>query len=77
MNCAPGTMATPQGAATPTTVIQHQSPPSFEDARRNSGRFDSEAVGWDRPDDLEDPMNWPTSRKAVNIGLMSLLTIIS
>ncbi|KIL84558.1 hypothetical protein FAVG1_12083 [Fusarium avenaceum] len=70
-------MATPQGAATPTTAIQHQSPPSSEDARRNSGRFDPEAVGWDRPDDLEDPMNWPTSRKAVNIGLMSLLTIIS
>ncbi|RSM03266.1 hypothetical protein CDV31_010542 [Fusarium ambrosium] len=34
-------------------------------------------VSWDGPDDPENPMNWSTVRKCINIGLMSLLTIIS
>ncbi|KAM0277100.1 hypothetical protein ACHAO9_012642, partial [Fusarium lateritium] len=38
---------------------------------------DPNIVGWDGLNDPENPMNWPTSQKCINIGLMSLLTIIS
>ncbi|KAF9872388.1 polyamine transporter 3 [Colletotrichum karsti] len=36
-----------------------------------------DVVDWDGPDDPENPMNWPESRKWVNLALMSILTIIS
>ncbi|CAG9988814.1 unnamed protein product [Clonostachys byssicola] len=34
-------------------------------------------VQWDGRDDPENPMNWPNSWKCINIGIMSLLTLIS
>ncbi|KAF6811208.1 polyamine transporter 3 [Colletotrichum sojae] len=42
-----------------------------------ANREDFEVVDWDGPDDPENPMNWPESRKWVNLALMSVLTIIS
>lgn len=42
-----------------------------------ASREDFEVVDWDGPDDPENPMNWPESRKWVNLALMSVLTIIS
>ncbi|KXH60647.1 polyamine transporter 3 [Colletotrichum nymphaeae SA-01] len=38
---------------------------------------DRNIVTWDGPDDPQNPMNWPDSRKWINLALMSLLTIIS
>ncbi|UPL00978.1 hypothetical protein LCI18_011912 [Fusarium solani-melongenae] len=38
---------------------------------------DPNIVTWDGPNDPENPINWSKSRKCINIGLMSLLTIIS
>lgn len=37
----------------------------------------TEKVGWDGPNDPENPMNWPTWLKVVNIGLISCLTFIT
>jgi hypothetical protein len=38
---------------------------------------DPNIVDWDGPDDPENPMNWPTSKKIANIGLVSLITLLS
>jgi hypothetical protein len=38
---------------------------------------DQNIVDWDGPDDPENPMNWPTSKKIANIGLVSLITLLS
>lgn len=42
-----------------------------------SDEDDRNIVIWDGPDDPQNPMNWPDSRKWINLALMSLLTIIS
>jgi hypothetical protein len=34
-------------------------------------------VGWDGPDDAENPLNWPTAKKAIAISIVSLLTMLS
>ncbi|KAI0592767.1 major facilitator superfamily domain-containing protein [Biscogniauxia sp. FL1348] len=34
-------------------------------------------VDWDGPDDPENPMNWPESRKWMNIVVLSLLTVVT
>ena len=38
---------------------------------------DPKVVDWDGPDDPENPMNWPTSKKVTAIGLVSLITVLS
>ncbi|RSM11275.1 hypothetical protein CDV31_006827 [Fusarium ambrosium] len=57
-----------------TTPDENQDPPS---ASRQTAEDDPNIVGWNGPDDPENPMNWPARRKWINIALMSLLTIIS
>ena len=52
-------------------------PSARADEDANVQEVDPDLVGWDGPNDLENPMNWPESKKWTNIGLMSLLTIIS
>ncbi|KAK6222631.1 hypothetical protein LQW54_000811 [Pestalotiopsis sp. IQ-011] len=37
----------------------------------------TEKVGWSGPNDSENPMNWPTWLKVVNVGLISCLTFIT
>ncbi|KAI1503170.1 major facilitator superfamily domain-containing protein [Biscogniauxia marginata] len=34
-------------------------------------------VDWDGPNDPENPMNWPISRKWMNIGIVSLMTVVT
>lgn len=34
-------------------------------------------VDWDGPNDPENPMNWPTSKKCGAVGLVSLITLLS
>jgi hypothetical protein len=34
-------------------------------------------VDWDGPDDPENPINWTTHQKAVAIGIVSLITMLS
>lgn len=38
---------------------------------------DPNIVWWDGPDDPANPMNWPTWRKTLNCGLISLLTFVT
>lgn len=38
---------------------------------------DPNIVGWDGPDDPEDPMHWSASKKWLNIAVLSVLTIIT
>jgi hypothetical protein len=38
---------------------------------------DPNIVDWDGPNDPENPMNWPTSKKITNIALVSLITLLS
>lgn len=38
---------------------------------------DPGVVDWDWPNDPENPLNWPESRKRINLILLSVLTIIS
>ncbi|KAH7136729.1 major facilitator superfamily domain-containing protein [Dactylonectria estremocensis] len=38
---------------------------------------DPNAVGWDGADDPHNPMNWPERRKWINIGALSLMTLLT
>ncbi|KAF1999682.1 MFS general substrate transporter [Amniculicola lignicola CBS 123094] len=38
---------------------------------------DPNVVDWDGPEDPENPMNWPTSRKVVAIGIVSAIMFLS
>ncbi|KAM5347291.1 hypothetical protein ACJ41O_010296 [Fusarium nematophilum] len=38
---------------------------------------DPNAVGWDGPDDPQNPMNWPAKRKWINIGALSMMTLLT
>ncbi|KAB8226885.1 hypothetical protein ETB97_004438 [Aspergillus alliaceus] len=59
----------------------------MEETNRNSGEYndlehtsksnDSARVDWDGPDDAANPMNWPTSTKAVQLVFMAFNTFVS
>lgn len=51
--------------------------PSEVSSGEISEEDDRNVVTWDGPDDPQNPMNWPDSRKWINLALMSLLTVIS
>lgn len=38
---------------------------------------DPDVVSWDGPDDPQNPVNWPDSKKWFNITVLSVLTIIT
>ena len=38
---------------------------------------DPNAVGWDGPDDPNNPMNWPARKKWLNIGALSIMTLLT
>lgn len=38
---------------------------------------DPNIVDWDGPDDQENPMNWPDKKKWLNVGVLSVLTILT
>lgn len=46
-------------------------------ASKTRSSHDPNVVDWDGPDDPENPMNWPASKKIANIGLVSLITFLS
>ncbi|KAL1857618.1 hypothetical protein Daus18300_010258 [Diaporthe australafricana] len=51
--------------------------PSDPETNRDTNSEDTNIVDWDGPNDPENPLNWPNSRKWTNLILMSLLNIIS
>lgn len=38
---------------------------------------DPNVVNWDGPDDPEKPLNWPASKKWINIALLSSITFLT
>ncbi|KAF4816471.1 Efflux pump radE [Colletotrichum tropicale] len=66
----------------PGTFLSAKQPePNQQDANRvldeEDALEDQRTVDWDGPDDPDNPMNWPESRKWVNLTVMSILSIIS
>lgn len=39
--------------------------------------IDPNVVNWDGPDDPENPLNWPTRRKWINIFLLAIITTLT
>ncbi|KAF2266391.1 MFS general substrate transporter [Lojkania enalia] len=42
-----------------------------------TGQNDPDVVDWDGPDDPENPLNWPASKKWGNIAVLSAVTLIT
>ena len=38
---------------------------------------DPNIVDWDGPDDPENPLNWPTSKKLSTLSMVSIITFLS
>lgn len=38
---------------------------------------EANAVGWDGPDDPQNPLNWPAKKKWANIFALSFMTILT
>jgi hypothetical protein len=38
---------------------------------------DANTVGWDGPNDPENPQNWPTRKKVTAVGMASMITFLS
>lgn len=38
---------------------------------------DPNAIGWDGPDDPQNPMNWTEKKKWTTIGALSLMTLLT
>ncbi|KAH8811286.1 major facilitator superfamily domain-containing protein [Xylogone sp. PMI_703] len=54
----------------------HNDPSSTTDSREHP-TGDSNIVGWDGPDDPQNPMNWPPRKKIIAIGIVSTLAFLS
>ncbi|KAI9695316.1 MAG: hypothetical protein M1820_008723 [Bogoriella megaspora] len=48
-----------------------------ETATKGEASKDPDIVDWEGPEDPENPMNWPTSKKVAAIGIVSLITMLS
>lgn len=55
------------GGASEKTMSTHQ----------DETEIDPNIVDWDGPDDPQNPMNWPTWRKLVSVGIVSAITFIT
>jgi hypothetical protein len=49
---------------------------SVRDRRDNVAEIEN-IVDWEDSEDLENPLNWPTKKKATAIGIVSLITMLS
>ena len=63
--------------ALPLQQIVSATMPSEPVSERDENHEDPNIVDWDGPNDPENPLNWPESRKTINLLLLSVLTIIS
>ncbi|CVL07245.1 related to multidrug resistant protein [Fusarium mangiferae] len=67
---------------TVASMPQATTPPATEDielSRKDNSNVaqDGDIVDWDGPDDPENPMGWPDSKKWLNIILISILTLVT
>ncbi|KAF9878653.1 major facilitator superfamily transporter [Colletotrichum karsti] len=60
-------------------TIRPDSSPETSENRDEAPKEDQDPniVDWDGPDDPENPQNWPMQRKWLNIGAISLLTLVT
>lgn len=54
---------------------ESQTTETFHDAKQTTE--DPNVVDWESPDDPKNPLNWSPLRKNVNIGLVSLFTLVA
>ncbi|KAH6973121.1 major facilitator superfamily domain-containing protein [Ilyonectria sp. MPI-CAGE-AT-0026] len=54
-----------------------QDPEKGNTSPGSSAGDDPNAIGWDGPDDPQNPMNWPAKRKWSNIAALSLMTLLT
>lgn len=67
-----------------TTVVDGPTSDSEKDVERgrapatgeDAPSADPHVVGWDGPEDPENPMNWPFGRKAAAVSIISSITFI-
>ncbi|KAK7421604.1 hypothetical protein QQX98_002071 [Neonectria punicea] len=51
--------------------------PTKNESDASAPNDDPNAIGWDGPDDPQNPMNWPEKRKWITIGALSLMTLLT
>lgn len=61
----------------PTTTSSSEPISQPQDENVQSSDDSDGQVDWDGPDDPENPKNWPDSKKWLNIGVLSAITIIA
>lgn len=57
--------------------VSHDTNPKEDNANDPTTNLDPNIVDFDGPDDLENPMNWPLSKKAIGTGIVSLITLLT
>ncbi|KAI8944393.1 putative MFS multidrug transporter [Xylaria longipes] len=57
--------------------VQYTAPAMTSNAEKGAPEGDLNIVDWDGPDDAENPMNFSTSFKIMNVGIISFLTFIT
>jgi hypothetical protein len=60
-----------------TSSVSHDTNPKENNANDPTTNSDPNIVDFDGPDDLENPMNWPLSKKAIGTGIVSLITLLT
>jgi hypothetical protein len=51
-------------------------PASESSPPKNEESTDNNIVWWDGEDDPANPLNWPTSKKWIHVGIISLITFV-
>lgn len=46
------------------------------DPANNEASTDANIVWWDGEDDPANPLNWPSSKKWIHVGIISLITFV-
>lgn len=59
----------------PESEIDVESGP--DNVETSAEEKDPNVVDWDGPTDLENPMNWPDSKKWLNISILSIMTLVT
>jgi hypothetical protein len=76
----PSTRSSTKAESVPDFDVEKQTNPSVgasDPGAVENVENDPNIVTWDGPDDRENPMNWPTSKKVTAIGIVSFITLLS
>lgn len=53
------------------------SPDDNVETQRQSEKVTADVLDWDGPDDPDNPMNWPSSKRIPHIVLIALIQLVS